>query len=143
MSQFTVFESVETIHLPVHRVWELLTDWGSANLWMPQVSYMDASQDPPRVGTLLDYQVAGLSRQFVIHDLVEPNTLVLHSSEDTDALSYRFDLTALGADTRVILQVMIIDPDLTVQECERFAEQVRASDETMLARLKQYAQQAP
>ena len=143
MSQFTVFESVEIIHLPVRRVWELLTDWGSANLWMPQVTYMEPNEDPPRVGTILDYRTEKYTRQFVIHDLIEQTALVLHTAEDSDSLSYRFDLSDKGADTQVIVQVSIIDPDLSVAECEQLAEQVRVIDEPMLARLKEYAQKAP
>lgn len=143
MSQFTVFESVAVIHLPASRVWELLTDWGSANLWMPQVTYMEASEDPPRVGTVLDYQTAQYTRQFVIHQLIEHTALVLHTAEGSDSLSYRFDLSAAGADTQVILQVMIIDPDLSVADCEQLAAQVRAVDEQMLSQLKSYAQRAP
>lgn len=143
MSQFTVFESVEIIHLPVRRVWELLTDWGSANLWMPQVSYMEPNEDPPRVGTILDYQTPRYSRQFLIHDFIEQTALVLHTAEDSDSLSYRFDLSEKGADTQVILQVSIIDPDLSVDDCEQLAEQVRVTDESMLAQLKDYAQKAP
>lgn len=143
MSQFTVFESVETIHLPVRRVWELLTDWGAANLWMPRVTYMEASEDPPRAGTVLDYKTEQFERQFVIHDLVEPVALVLHTAEDSDSLSYRFDLSELGAHTQVILQVMIIDPDLSVSDCEQLADQVRSTDEAMLGQLRAYAEKAP
>lgn len=143
MSQFTVFENVEIIHLPVARVWELLTDWGSANLWMPQVTYMEATEDPPRVGTVLDYQSTKLTRQFIIHQLVEHTALVLHTADDSDSLSYRFDLSPKGADTQVILQVTIIDPDLSVSDCEQLAAQVRAVDAPMLSQLKSYAQLAP
>lgn len=143
MSQFTVFESVETIHLPVHRVWELLTDWGAANLWMPRVTYMEASEDPFRVGTVLDYRTAHFERQFVIHDLVEPVALVLHTADVSDSLSYRFDLSEVGADTRVILQVTIIDPDLSVSDCEQLADQVRSTETAMLGQLRVYAEKAP
>lgn len=143
MSQFTVFENVEVIHLPVPRVWELLTDWGAASLWMPRVTYMEASEDPARPGTVLDFQSDGHARQLVIHDLVEQTALVLHTAESADSLSYRFDLNPVGADTQVILQVQIIDPDLSVEECEQLADQVREIDEPMLGQLKAYAQKAP
>lgn len=143
MSQFTVFESVETIHLPVSRVWELLTDWGAASLWMPQVTYMEANEDPARAGTLLDYQTAHHSRQFVIHDFIEQTALVLNTADSSDSLAYRFDLSERGADTQIILQVSIVDPDLSVSDCEELAEQVRVTDESMLSQFKGYAQKAP
>ncbi|WP_313814658.1 SRPBCC family protein [Glutamicibacter sp.] len=143
MSQFSVFESTETVHLPVHRVWELLTDWTSAPLWMPGVETMHADDPQLRVGTNLVYRISGHERRYEVHDLIEDKLLVLHTSQNPDGLSYRYDLKDDAGQTEVVLQVSIINPDLSVAECEELAQAVTADEGEILARLRSYAQLAP
>ncbi len=143
MSQFSVFESTETIHLPVHRVWELLTDWSAAPLWMPGVESMHADDPQLRAGTSLVYRIGGHERRYEVHELIENKLLVLHTSQNPDGLSYRYDLLDDAGQCNVVLQVSIINPDLSVEECEELAQAVSADESEILDRLKAYAQLAP
>lgn len=143
MSQFSVFESTVTIHLPVHRVWELLTDWAAAPLWMHGIGSMHSDDSQLRVGTTLTYRVAGHERRYEVRDLIENRLLVLHTSQNPDGLSYRYDLKDDAGYTEVVLQVAIINPDLSVEECEELAGHVRESEEDKLDQLRMYAETAP
>lgn len=143
MSQFSVFESTVVIHLPVHRVWELLTDWAATPLWMPGIATMHCDDVQLRVGTQLIYRVGKHERHYRIHDLIENRLLVAHTSENPDGLSYRFDLKDDAGYTEVVLQVAVINPDLTVEQCEELAASVREAEGDMLDQLRLYAEQAP
>lgn len=143
MSQYSVFESTVVIHLPVNRVWDLLTDWAATPLWMPGILAMHSDDLQLRVGTTLDFHVAGGQRRYEIHDLIEQRLLVVHTSEGADGLSYRFDLKNDAGFTEVVLQVAVIDPDLSVAQCEELAQSVRIAEGDMLERLQSYAEHAP
>jgi len=143
MSQFSVFESTVLIHLPVHRVWELLTDWAAAPLWIHGIGSMHSDSPELKVGTNLVYRVAGHERAYRVHDLIENRLLIMHTSENPDGLSYRYDLKDDAGYTEVVLQVAIINPDLSVEQCEELAANVRESEGDKLDQLRLYAEQAP
>lgn len=143
MSQFSVFESTVLIHLPVHRVWELLTDWAAAPLWIPGIGSMHSDDPELKVGTNLVYRVSGHERTYRVYELIENRLLILHTSENPDGLSYRYDLKDDAGYTEVVLQVAIINPDLSVDECEELAANVRESEGDKLDQLRLYAEQAP
>ncbi|MNW70895.1 hypothetical protein D3C74_504120 [compost metagenome] len=67
----------------------------------------------------------------------------MHTSENPDGLSYRYDLKDDAGYTEVVLQVAIINPDLSVEQCEELAANVRESEGDKLDQLRLYAEQAP
>lgn len=142
MTRLEALNVQERIHLPVSRVWELLTDWVAAPQWMPGVDSMEAEQ-LTSPGTVLDYRSGAHERQLVISELVEERSLTLTAGSGDVVVSYAYELAESSEQclVRLVISVQLAE-ELEAQAAELLAS-IAESESSTLTALRDYAQSAP
>lgn len=142
MTRLEALNIQELIHLPVSRVWELLTDWVAAPQWMPGVDAMEAEQlmSP---GAVLDYRSGTHERQLVISEMDEGRSITLTAGSGDVVVAYAYDLVESSDQclARLVISVQIVD-ELGTQAGELVASIAESESDTLTA-LRDYAQSAP
>jgi carbon monoxide dehydrogenase subunit G len=84
-------------------VWEALTDWSNAHMWMPGIEGMTAAGETA-VGTNLTFRARGADRSSAIVHCDAGRSIVLRSTQGRVTADYRYEVHELGENsTRVTL----------------------------------------
>ena len=93
----------ETIQRPAPQVWEALTDWTNAHMWMPGIEGMTADGETAE-GTKLTFRARGAERSSSILNCDVGRSLVLRSVQGGVTADYKYEVHELDErSTRVTL----------------------------------------
>ena len=93
----------ETIQRPAPQVWEVLTDWTNAHMWMPGIEGMTADGETAE-GTKLTFRARGAERSSSIVNCDVGRSLVLRSVQGGVTADYKYEVHELDErSTRVTL----------------------------------------
>lgn len=142
MTRFQALDVQESIHVPVTRVWDLLTDWVAAPKWMPGVDSMEAEQ-LTSPGTVLDYRSGVHERQLVITELQEGQSITLATGSGDISVLYRYELSDGSGQTTVRLVVSVSAAAELEDEVGELLAAIADSESGTLKALRIYAEAAP
>ncbi|GHC99250.1 SRPBCC family protein [Zhihengliuella salsuginis] len=143
MEAITALEDEILIHLPAARVWDLLTDWTAAPLWMPGVDKMHA-EGPAAPGQVLRYVAGEHERRLSVVTLEPGGALTLATASDgADVrVEYGYLLVAVGDQTRMRLRVGIrVNND--GGNADELREALVEAESGQLEAFRAYAEKAP
>ncbi|GAA3709521.1 hypothetical protein GCM10022377_23980 [Zhihengliuella alba] len=144
MESITALEDEVLIHLPQWRVWDLLTDWVSAPLWMPGVDSMLAV-GPAVPGQTLRYRSADHERELTVATVEPGSALTLAAGSDgADVrVEYGYLLVAEGDRTRLRLRVGIRLDHAAADGADELREALAEAESGQLEAFRAYAEKAP
>ncbi len=142
MTRFEALNIQELIHLPVTRVWDLLTDWAAAPKWMPGVDSMEAEQ-LTGFGAVLDYRSGTHERQLVISSLEDGKSITLSAGSGDIGVLYSYELSDEFGHTLVRLTVGVEAVAELEDEVGELLAAIATSESATLKGLRAYAESAP
>ncbi|WP_309081396.1 SRPBCC family protein [Zhihengliuella sp.] len=144
MQAITALEDEALIHLPQWRVWDLLTDWTSAPLWMPGVDSMLAV-GPAVPGQVLRYVSAEHERELTVATVERGSALTLATGSDgADVrVEYGYLLVAEADRTRLRLRVGIRLNDAVTDGADELRAALAEAESGQLEAFRAYAEKAP
>lgn len=142
MTRFEALNIQELIHLPVTRVWDLLTDWAAAPKWMPGVDSMEAEQ-LTGFGAVLDYSSGAHERQLVISSLDDGKSITLSAGSGDIGVLYGYELSDEFGHTLVRLTVDVEAVAELEDEVGELLAAIATSEAGTLKGLRAYAESAP
>ncbi|HRO29728.1 MULTISPECIES: SRPBCC family protein [unclassified Citricoccus] len=144
METFTALEDEIVVHLPTGRVWELLTDWAAAPVWLPGVDEMHVN-GPVGPGQELTYVAGGHERQYTLSTFDPGHGLTMvNGTDDSDLrVEYGYLLLPDGDWTRVQLRVAVRSVQDLHDEAEDLATALADAEATQLEEFRAYAEKAP
>jgi uncharacterized protein YndB with AHSA1/START domain len=138
----TAFEASETIRLPRRRVWDLLTDFTAAPLWLSGVTEMHAD-GPLGPGTELDVHAGGRVRTFTVGDYIPERELVISAGDGDMHTTYSYLLEDSGDDTLLTLVVAVAVAPSIAAEAQGIRTALADAEAGQLEAFRRYAERAP
>lgn len=142
MTRFQALDVQESIHVPVARVWDLLTDWVAAPKWMPGVDSMEAEQ-LTSLGAVIDYRSGPHERQLVISELQDGRSITLSTGGGDISVLYSYELSEGSGQTTVRLMVSVSAAAELEEEVGELLAAIADSESGTLKALRIYAEAAP
>lgn len=144
METVTALEDEIVVHLPVGRVWQLLTDWTAAPVWMPGIEEMRVA-GPVGPGQQLNYVAGGHERQYTLATFDPGHGLTMVSGADDADLhvEYGYLLLPDGDWTRLRLRVAIRAVESLHEESLGLAVALADVEAGQLEGFREYAEAAP
>lgn len=144
MQTLAALDDEIVVHLPVRRVWELLTDWSAAPAWLPGIEEMHVN-GPSGPGQELAYSSGGHARHYTLATLDAEHglTMVSGSADDEVRVEYGYLLVPDGAWTRVSLRVAVRVHETLAEEGLGLATALADAEAGQLESLRDYAERAP
>jgi uncharacterized protein YndB with AHSA1/START domain len=144
MQTLTALEDEIVVHLPARRVWELLTDWAAAPVWMPGVDEMHVN-GPIGPGQELSYVSGHHERQYTLatFDVGHGLTMVSGADDADLRVEYGYLLIPDAGSTRVNLRVAVRAGEEFHEEALGLAAALADAESDQLESLRDYAEKAP
>lgn len=144
METFTALEDEIVVHLPTPRVWDLLTDWSAAPVWLPGVDEMHVN-GPAGPGQELTYVAGGRERLYTLFTFDPGHGMTMVNGTDDAELrvEYGYLLVPDGDWTRVHLRVAVRAAQELREEALGLATALADAEAAQLEDFRAYAEKAP
>lgn len=144
METFIALEDEVVVHLPTHRVWDLMTDWSAAPVWLPEVDEMHVN-GPEGPGQELTYVTDGHERQYTLATFDPGHGMTMvNGTDDSDLrVEYGYLLLPDGDWTRVQLKVAVRAAAPLHDEATDLVTALAEAEAAQLENFRAYAEKAP